>query len=86
MTASGPAIILKPWISEVRGFHQVAPQRAALRNGCIQISEGYVSDKPMVALFLDSSKSTQDPISFHDHHFGSNLVRNPKSFSSFDHH
>ena len=70
MTASGPAIILKQWISEIHVFHQTAPQRAALRNGSIQISEGHVSDMPLVAMFLDSSKSSQDPILFQDHHLG----------------
>ena len=70
MTASGPAIIIGNWIAEVHGFHKVAPQGAALRNGSVQISEGYVSDMPLVALFRDSSKSNQDPISLHDHHLG----------------
>ena len=74
MTASGPAIILKPWISEVHVFHQVSPQRASLRNGSINISEGYVSDMPLVAILLDSAKTAQDPISFHDHHLGSKPV------------
>ena len=74
MTVTGPAIILEPWISEVHVFHQVSPQRAHLRKDSINFSEGYVSDMPMVALFLDSSKSSQDPISFHDHHLGSRPV------------
>ena len=71
MIASGPAIILKNWIPEVHVFHQVAPQRAAARNGSVQISEGYVSDMPLVALFLDSTKSAQDPIFFENHPLGS---------------
>ena len=74
MRASGPAIILKQWIAKVHVFHQVAPQRAALRNGSIQISDGYVSDMPMFALFLDSSKAAHEPITFHDRHLGSRPV------------
>ena len=70
MTASGPAIILNQWISEIHVFHQTAPQRAALRNGSIQISEGHVSDMPLVAMSLDSSESSQDPIFFQDNHLG----------------
>ena len=71
MTASGPAIIPKQGIAQVHVFHQVDPQWAALRNGSIQRSDGYVSDMPMIVLFLDSSKTAQEPITFQDHHFGS---------------
>ena len=74
MTASGPAIILKPWISEVHVFHQVYPPRPSLRNGSINISESYVSEMPMVTLFMESSESGQDRISFHDHHLCSQPV------------
>ena len=62
MTASGPAIILKPWMAEVHVCHKVAPQCASVRNGAINISESYVFDMPLVALFSDPSKSIQEPI------------------------
>ena len=40
----------------------------------MQISEGYVSDMPLVALLLDSTTSAQDPIFFQDHYLGSRPV------------